>query len=232
MLSVDTANFEEAKKYVQQLGTCKMITSNPKIFSNEQGINFKQRIKELLSLNVPVSVELVSQNCSVKDLVKEALSYKEEFKSENLVVKVPMWRNGKGLEVAKKLVENNLEVNLTCLMNMNQVVLACEVGATYASLFYRRMIDYETTPNEAVQKQNVAKIIRNCRVFIDQERYVTKIICGSIREPKDVSECLVAGAHIVTITPKILEQLPFHQKTEEVVTEFNEAWNLFCKGAK
>ena len=84
MLSIDTANFDEAKKWVQQLGICKMITSNPKIFSNEQGINFKQRIKELLSLYVPVSVELVSQNCSVYEVVKEALNYIEEFKFKNL----------------------------------------------------------------------------------------------------------------------------------------------------
>jgi transaldolase len=229
MLSVDTASFEEAKKYVQQLGICKMITSNPKIFSNEQGIDFKERIKELLSLNVPVSVELISQNCSADDLVKEALMYRTHFpyNNLNLIIKVPMWKDGKGLEVTKKLLSLNMKVNLTCLMNMNQVVLACEVGATYASLFYRRMIDYETIPNEAV---HVAKIIRNCRDFIDKERYATKIICGSIREPSDVSDCLTAGAHIVTVTPKILEQMPFHKKTDDTILEFDKAWNQWsCK---
>lgn len=239
MLFIDTANFEEAKKWIQQYGVCKGITSNQKIFSQEQGIDFKQRIKELLSLNVPVSVELVSQNCTVDDLVKEAVSYKTEFKSSNLVIKVPMRKDGKGLEVAKMLRNAKIPVNMTCLMGMNQVVLACEVGTTYASLFYRRMIDYvkkgfpEIKPvGKSVPEIMAKSTIKNCRDFIDREGFKTKIICGSIREPQDISECLVAGAHIVTVTPKILEQMSFHPKTEETITEFNNAWNQWTTPKK
>jgi transaldolase len=231
MLFIDTASFSEAKKWVQQYCVCRGVTSNPKIFSNEQGIDFKQRVKDLLSLDVPVSVELVSQNCSVYDLVEEALNYRKDFKSKNLVIKIPMWKDNSGLEVAKKLVENNIEVNITCLMNMNQVILACGVGATYASLFYRRMVDYNKASDFTVQPEvKTLDTIQKCRNFINHQGFKTEIICGSIREPTDVSNCLTAGAHIVTVTPNILEQLSFHQKTEEVIEEFDKAWNQWsCK---
>ena len=36
-----------------------------------------------------------------------------------------------------------------------------------------------------------------------------------------------AGAHIVTIPPKILEQMPYHPKTEETIREFDRAWEEF-----
>ena len=55
---VDTANIDEARKWVVQYGVAKGITTNPKIFSIEKGIDYKQRIRELLSLKVPVSIEL------------------------------------------------------------------------------------------------------------------------------------------------------------------------------
>jgi transaldolase len=55
----------------------------------------------------------------------------------------------------------------------------------------------------------------------------SRLICGSIRKPEDVEEIVTAGAHVVTITPKVLQQMPFHQKTEETIAEFDEAWKEF-----
>jgi len=232
-LFLDTANVEEVAKYMKW-GVIKGITTNQKIFSMEQNLDhhyYEQRIKELLQYDVPVSIELTS-NGTVGELIKEARLYQRKFDSENLVIKVPMWKDGKGLEVTKELLNGNIKVNMTCLIDINQAILAAELGATYVSLFYNRIIDYckqklEQNIDEATETALTA--IDSLRDIIEMQSYESKIICGSIREPRDVKNCLAFGAHIVTVTPKVLEQLPFHPKTEETVTEFDEAWKKFTE---
>jgi transaldolase len=59
-----------------------------------------------------------------------------------------------------------------------------------------------------------------------------KIIAGSIRQPKDVVEAAIAGAHILTIPYKIMAQLPFHSKSEETIQEFDKAWQDFIALSK
>jgi transaldolase len=223
---VDTASYEEACKYVRQYGLAKGITSNQSIFAKEKGVNYKKRISELLSLNVPVSIELTCAG-SVGELVAEAVKLENQFDSKYLVIKVPMWKDGKGIEVAKRLAGlslshaghvNRISVNITCLMNAQQVILASEVGATYASLFYNRMIDFYGS------RLYAQDAIRQSRIYLDNQESETKLICGSIRHPNDVQECFGYGAHIVTVTPEILAKMPFNEKTEETIKEFDVAW--------
>lgn len=73
------------------------------------------------------------------------------------------------------------------------------------------------------------RVIRECRQIIDDGGFSTKIIVGSVRKPEDVTEAIVAGAHIVTIPYKILAQMPSHWKTEETIKEFDQAWLDFKK---
>jgi TalC/MipB family fructose-6-phosphate aldolase len=229
-LFVDTASFEEASKWIKQYGVAKGITTNQKIFSMEKGIDYKERIKELVDLHVPVSIELTQCNETAEGLFKEGYNYMNDF-GQNIAVKVPMWSDGKGLEVARRLLQKGVKINMTCLMNVEQVVLTCGVGATYASLFYNRTIDYKKTQGLEEDKavKDTLKELAMCRDIIDKQGYKTKIICGSIRKPEDVSNCLANGAHIVTVTPKVLDQLPFHPKTEETIREFDKAWREWTK---
>jgi transaldolase len=73
------------------------------------------------------------------------------------------------------------------------------------------------------------KVIQESKRIIDEGRFTTKIIVGSIRKPEDVTEAAVAGAHIITIPYKILVQMPLHPKTEETIKEFDQAWLEFKK---
>ena len=233
MLFVDTANFEEAKRWVQQYGICKGITTNQAIWAKECNVNYDERIKELLTFKVPTSIELTKQNCSVAELVSEAEKLVEVFGREYLVIKVPMWKNNIGLDVAKQLLDREIKVNMTVLMNLNQAVLAIEQEVDYVSFFYNRMLDFcnstfsGTSPNV---RELVGSIIENCRKYIVAASHITQIICGSIRDPNDVAECFIHGAHIVTVTPKVLEKMHCHPKTDETIKEFDAAWSQWsCK---
>lgn len=220
-LFLDTANVDEIKA-ILQWGVISGVTTNQKIFSMEKGINFRQRVKEILSLvDGPISIELTKTSEIDEELIKEAQEYASL--SPKIVVKVPMWGDGRGLKIVNRLKQLGIKTNMTCLITTNQMILATKVGATYASIFFNRVRDSGGDP---------VKVIQEIRRIIDEGDYPTKIIVGSIRKPEDVNEAAVAGAHIITVTYKVFTQLPYHSKTEETIKEFDQAWLEFKKAEK
>ena len=218
---LDTANIEEIKT-ILPWGIISGVTTNQKIFSAEKGINFKDRVLEILSLvNGPVSIEVTNANGTDEELIAEAKEYAAWGK--NIVIKIPMWGDGRGLRVASKLKALGIKTNITCLITTNQAMLAAKVGATYASLFFNRIKDSQADPIIVIQES---------RRIIEESNSPTKIIVGSIRKPIDVTEAVVAGAHVMTIPYKILIQMPFHMKTDETIKEFDAAWLEFKKSEK
>ena len=216
---LDTASVKEIKETLSW-GIISGVTTNQKIFLAEKGVNFKDRVLEILSLvNGPLSVELTKTSGSDEDLVEEAKEY-SRWNPQNIVVKVPMFKDGRGLRIVNRLKKENIKTNMTCLIATNQVMLASKVGATYASIFFNRVRDVGMDP---------VKVIQESRRIIEDSRSSTKIIVGSIRKPEDVNEAAVAGAHITTVPYKILVQMPFHPKTEETIKEFDQAWQEFKK---
>jgi transaldolase len=218
---LDTANLDEIKTIIPW-GVISGLTTNQKIFSCEKGINFNECVRDILKLvKGPVSIEITKTNGTDQELIDEAKEYASWGK--NIVIKIPMWRDGKGLRIAAKLTELGIKTNITTLMSTNQMILATKVGATYASLFFNRIKD---------AKEDPIKIIEESRKIIDETGSKTKIIVGSIRKPEDVSQAAVAGAHVITVPYKILVQMPYHPKTEETIKEFDDAWLEFKKTEK
>ena len=137
---LDTASAKEIRE-ILPWGIITGVTTNQKIFSGEKGINFKARISEILSLvDGPLSVELTNTCGSDDDLVEEAVEY-SSWNPKNIVIKVPMFGDGRGLRVVNRLRKKPIRTNVTCLITVNQVLLAAKAGATYASIFFNRVRD-------------------------------------------------------------------------------------------
>lgn len=214
---LDTASVTEIKETLSW-GIISGVTTNQKIFLAEKGVNFKDRVLEILSLvDGPLSVELTKTASSEEDLVEEAKEY-SSWNPKNIVVKVPMFGDGRGLRIVNKLKKENIKTNMTCIMTTNQVLLATKAGATYASVFFNRVRDSGGDPVQVIQES---------RCIIERGGFATRIIVGSIRKPEDVNEAAVAGAHIITIPYRILVQMPYHWKTEDTIKEFDRAWQEF-----
>ena len=212
---LDTANVDEIK-HIVKWGIIDGITTNQKIFLNEKGTNFKTRIKKICDImkSRPVSVE--SNGKTLQEMLDDARNFSKIAK--NIVVKVPMIKDGTGLEAVKILSAQGIKTNVTVMMNFNQLMLATKAGATYVSLFFNRAKD---------AGEDAISTVKNVTNWINSNNYQTKLIVGSIRNPNDVAEAAVAGAHVITIPYKILIALPFHKKTEETIEEFDKAWQEF-----
>ena len=230
MIFLDTANLDAIKRYARW-GIIRGVTTNPKIISREhEAVDYSTRIREILEvIKVPVSVEITNINASLHEIIDEAYQY-YHINPNYVVIKVPMFGDGRGLIIASELLKRGIPINMTCIIGVSQAILACELGCKYVSIFYNRIIDYLGGMGAGV---GVAlETIKAIRELIDTQGYHSKIIAGSIRKPEDVIDCLMAGAHIVTVRPDILQKLPYHHKTEQTIKEFDEAYQKWLNKKK
>ena len=212
---LDTASTDEID-HILKWGIVDGVTTNQKIFLKEKGVNFEKRVLEICKRvgDLPVSVE--SNGTNLDEILTDARTFVKI--ASNVVSKVAMTKDGIGLEATHILSQEKIPVNVTVMMNLNQLILATKAGATYVSLFFNRVKDADEDP---------LKTIREYVQWKKDHNYKTKLIVGSIRSPKDVEQIAAAGAHIITIPYKILIEMPFHHKTEETIEEFDKAWKEF-----
>jgi len=211
---LDTASLTEIEEFMKW-GIADGVTTNQKIFLAEGGVDFRKRVLDICNLvNGPVSVETTKS--AVDDLVHEAREYASWHK--NVVVKVAMYGDGRGLQVVSRLAKEGIKTNMTVMMTYNQLMLASKAGATYVSLFYNRSKEAGEDP---------VLVIRDYVASAKEYGLKGRLIVGSIRTPDDVARAMAAGAHIMTIPSKILRQMPFNQRSEDTIAEFDKAWNDF-----
>ena len=211
---LDTASANEIRELLSW-GIGDGVTTNQKIFLSEGNVDFKGRVLEICEMKKgwPVSVETTTH--TYEELLREARTYAGWHR--NVVVKVAMTKDGLGLKVVKRLHDEGIKTNMTCMVTFNQLYLAAKAGARYVSLFFNRARDAGLDPVRTIQE-----IVP----FLEEETD-SELIVGSIRKPEDVEEAVAAAAHIITITPKVLNQMPFHPKTDETIKEFDDAWKEF-----
>ena len=213
---LDSGDLKEIRRFLA-MGVIRGVTTNPTILLKdgvEGGLSgIKQRTMEISRLihPYPLSIEVTSND---RD---EMMSQAREFAkwADNVVVKVTIHGpNGEldNLEVIHLLEEEyDIRVNVTAMMSAQQCLLAAMAGATYVSLFGGRVNN---------MGYNCIEEIRKLRTLIDNFGLESKIIVASTREVLNVVEWLVAGTHIVTVLPKLLEGMIVHPYSKETARQF------------
>lgn len=210
---LDTADIKEIERFMN-MGIIRGVTTNPSILLAEK-ISLEDTEKVIKSIAklmrpYPVSVETA---CTFKeDIIYEA----KEFASwgDNIVVKIPIHGpNGEleNIEAIHELESDGIHINTTAMMNAQQGYLAALAGSSYVSLFGGRINDIGYDSNIEITK------LSN---LITYHFLKSKIIVGSTREVSNIIDWLKAGAHFVTVTPKLLEKMFLHPYTKETVQQF------------
>ena len=212
---VDTANVEAIRE-AMALGIVDGVTTNPTLVAKE-GDNPEKIIKEICELvgDRPVNGEVLSLECD--EMVKEG----REIASwaDNIVVKIPMMKEG--LKTVKILAEEGIKTNVTLIFSATQAILAAKAGASYVSPFVGRIDDIGSEGMELVSQ--IVSIYEN------YDSLNTEVIVASIRNPIHVIQSGLMGADILTIPPKVLEQMERHPLTDKGIAMFLEDAKKFKK---
>ncbi len=213
---LDTGNIREIERF-QKMGIIRGVTTNPTILLKDGVTGGMKGIKER-SIDIaqmitpyPLSVEVTTNDPVLM------LEQAQEFAgwADNVNVKITIHGpNGEleNLEIVHELEKkHDIRVNVTAMMSAQQCLLAAMAGATYVSLFGGRVNN---------MGYNSCEEIRKLRTVLDDFSLDANIIIGSTREVLNVIEWLEAGAHFVTVVPKLIEGMIVHPYSKETVQMF------------
>lgn len=205
---LDTANLESIKKF-NDMGLLDGITTNPTLFSKENG-DPKSGMEEITNIiKGDVSLEVVSTDYS--GMLDEGRRLRQY--GDNVVVKVPMTADG--LKACKTLSSEGIPVNVTLVFSPNQALLAAKSGAKYVSPFIGRLDD--------IGKDGIA-LIKEIKDIFSNYNFNTEILVASIRHPMHVVEAGKIGADVVTLPPMVLDKMLKHPLTDIGLTNFLADW--------
>lgn len=212
-LFLDTAVVEEIRK-ANELGVIDGITTNPTLIK-KSGRDFGEVIREITSIvDGPISGEVNSLDA--ENMIKEGREIAKIH--PNMVVKLPL--SDQGLIACKKLTSEGIRTNVTLIFTANQALLAMKAGASYVSPFLGRLDDIS---HDGMQ------LIEEIVQIIDNYGFDSEIISASVRHPRHVLDCALAGAHIATIPYKVLLQLLDHPLTDKGIAQFRADYESSLK---
>lgn len=213
---IDTANVEEIQE-AASLGILDGVTTNPTLLAREKGKgDFKAILKKICQIvQGPVSAEVVGQDQD--SMVSEARELAKI--DEHIVIKIPLVKEG--LKAIGRLKQEGIRTNATLVFSPNQAILAAKAGASFLSPFVGRLDDASHFGMD---------LIRQIMPIFENYEFETEVIVASVRNPLHVVEAALAGADIVTIPFKVIEQMIRHPLTDVGVSRFLDDWKKL--GAK
>lgn len=162
----------------------------------------------------PVSVEINPHLESAEEMVEAA--HKIAPISSNFVIKIPATEAG--VAAARKLEAEGIRTNVTLIFSPAQAILPAKNGSLFVSPF----IGWKEANGEDCKAyiQNIVDIYKNYGFYGK-----TQIICAAIRTPKQIVDCAVAGADIVTTGLAVYQDAMKHAFTNQGIATFVDAWD-------
>ena len=176
------------------------ITTNPSLIY-KSGRDPEEVYQSLVDFGVKdISMEVMGDDLT---MYSEGIRLYEKF-GEVATIKVPCTREG--LLVCKRLSEQGIRVNVTLIFTAPQAVLAAKAGATYVSPFVGRLDDQQVAGLEVVRAISDLYRIHGIQ---------TQVLSASIRSVQRAIRSWYNGAHIVTMPPKVFDQMYDHILTDK-----------------
>lgn len=195
---IDTANLDEITQ-ARDLGVLDGVTTNPSLIARE-GVDYGDRLAAICeTVSGPVSAEVIATDYA--GMMSEGLERSRI--APNIVVKLPCTEAG--LRACKALTDQGVRTNLTLCFQPMQAMLVAKAGAFLVSPFIGRLDDVS---------QDGTDLIAQIRQIYDNYGYETKLLAASIRHPKHVLDCALAGADVATMPLKVITQLLRHPLTD------------------
>ena len=196
---LDTADVYAIRDYFST-GLIDGVTTNPTLIkkSHRNPLEVYQQIKDIGVQDI--SMEVMG---SAKEMIAEGNTLYQTF-GDVSTIKVPCTRDG--LEACKSLSDVGIKVNVTLIFSMPQAVLAAKAGATYVSPFVGRLDDQQVAGLEVVRGISDLYRIHGIR---------TQILSASIRTVQRAVRSWYNGAQVVTMPPKVFNQMYDHILTDK-----------------
>lgn len=219
---LDSAKLDEIKYAYRTFGI-DGVTTNPKhiMLSGKPFLKAISDIAEWIKEEglegyekFPVSVEINPHIEDAETMVAEAK--KIAAISSNFVIKIPCTEEG--IAAARQLEKEGVRTNVTLVFSAAQALLPAKNGSKFVSPF----IGWKEANGEDCKEyiRNIVEIYKNYGFYGK-----TEIICAAVRTPKQITDCAVAGADIVTAGLAVFQDSIKHPYTNQGIGIFCESWD-------
>ncbi len=166
----------------------------------------------------PVSVEIDPHIEDTDEMVK--MARKIASISESFVIKIPCIPSG--VAASRILEREGVKTNVTLIFSASQAILPAKNGAYFVSPF----IGWKEANGEDCRQyiRDIVDIYKNYGFYKK-----TQIICAAVRTPKQIVDCAVAGADIVTAGLEVYKDSMKHAFTRQGIETFCNAWDNTAK---
>ena len=201
---LDSANLDEIKR-ASALGIIDGVTTNPSLIAKE-GVPVEDQIRRICDIvDGDISAEVVATDA--KGMIAEGRSLAKVH--HNIIVKVPLVPEG--IIAAQAFAKEGIRTNVTLCFSAAQAIVAAKAGAYIVSPFIGRVDDMGFPGVDVLS--DILAIYRNYG-------FKTQVLAASIRGPLHLIQAAKTGAHVVTLTLKVLEQVFQHPLTEKGLEQF------------
>jgi transaldolase len=207
----DSADYKIIKKY-NKYNLVKGFTTNPSLMRLAGAKNYKDYSKKILKIckNKPISFEVFSDD--LNSMINQA--YLINSWGKNVYVKIPVV-NSRGRftgKVIKKLSDKGVKLNITAVYTFEQVKkiykLLNKNTKSIISIFAGRMSDTGKDPIPVFKSSlNLTKKNKNIM-----------ILWASTREAYNFIQAKKLGSNIITMPPKIIDQIKNFGKSYKSLT--------------
>jgi TalC/MipB family fructose-6-phosphate aldolase len=209
----DTVNIED----IERFGSCfpyTGVTSNPSIFKQESNgrpvLETLREIRRIIGQERSLHVQVVARDRD--GILAEAESLLE--KVDSLVyVKVPTTEEG--LAAMQVMKARGIGVTATTVYTKVQGFMAIAAGADFVAPYYNRVADFDVDPKE---------LVSSLAEMIAKNNAPTKILAASFRNISQVNDAFMAGAHCVTVPPRLLHAAYGTAAISRAVDDFTRDW--------
>jgi len=212
-LYIDPANLDEIRQ-AHDMGVLDGVTTNPSLIAAE-GVDYVARLSEICEIVTgPVSAEVIATDTD--GMVREGRE--RATIASNIVVKLPTTIDG--VRACRALSDEGIRTNMTLCFQPMQAMLAAKAGAFLISPFIGRLDDIG---------HDGMDLIHQIRQIYDNYGMTTKLLAASIRNPKHMLDCALAGADVATVPYAVIARLLKHPLTdlglERFLSDYRKAFD-------
>jgi len=194
----------------EELGDSASVDEVVKLAVDWLAVSFGRKILDIVPGRVSTEVDarLSYDTNATIDKARYLISQYEKAGIDRERVLIKIASTWEGIKAAEILEKEGIHCNLTLLFGFHQAVACAEAGVTLVSPFVGRILDWYKAKNDKDYQgaddpgvQSVTEIYNYYKKF----GYKTEVMGASFRNIGELIE--LAGCDLLTISPKLLEQL-------------------------
>ena len=207
----DSADYKTIKNFINK-NIVAGFTTNPSLMRLSGAKNYRDYSLKILKVcrKKPISFEVFADN--PKEMLRQA--YKINTWGKNVYVKIPVV-NSKGVfmgPVIKELSKKGIKLNITAVYTYEQTqkIFKCLNKKTRSiiSIFAGRMADKGKDPLP-IFKKSIRLVKKNKKI---------EILWASTREAYNFIQAKQMNCHIITMPPKVINQISSFGKSSKTMT--------------